>query len=109
MSRNAFEFFAYASALAAIVVVGVMTLSAPVAAAQSASVTYLDEAAFARDRDPILPPPSEWTGDILACDPSHNPPEWMTRFGGFCQQIAKPAKRSLIYTGEDLIFGFKGK
>lgn len=113
MSRRPFELLAYGSALAALVVVGIMTLSGPAAAQSPASVNRLDEAAFSywageRERPDILPPVEEWTGDVSACDADHNPPEWMTRFGGFCQQIAVPAKRSLLYTGANLIFGFKG-
>lgn len=131
-------FIAYVAAATAAFIVASMTLMAPPAAAQQpATVNRLDEQWFAywnsrrsaaaeaidaqvaddetvvilnddSERDRILPPVSDWNGDIRVCDAANNPPEGWTRFGGFCDQIKYPDRQSLLFQGTDAIFGFKG-
>lgn len=116
---------AYLAIVAAFVVTGMVVLAQPAAAAEAPN--WMDRQAFAywehqraqadevdalqvidqqAERRPILPPVHDWSGNIRACEPENNPPEWMTRFGGFCQQIAYPDRQSLIFQGEDAIFHF---
>ena len=119
---------AYLAIIAAFVVSGMVVFAQPAAAIDV--VTYIDQQAFAywehqraeaddvdavkvidasAERRPILPPVDEWDGSIRVCDPDHDPPDGWTRFGGFCQQIAYPDRQSLLFTGTDAIFGFKGR
>lgn len=123
MSMRGWFYAAYFTLLGCAIAVVVAITSSPAAAAEQPN--YIDRMAFAYwgERHPTaaeraiadqlparehrLPPPDEWYGDIRVCDADHNPPEWMTRFGGFCQQIAYPDRQSLMFTGTDAIFKFK--
>lgn len=125
-------FVAYVAAMTvAFAVASMIVVAPPVAAQDQATINRMDEQWFAYwqarrhpatsaievqvaddeivlpERDPILPPPSEWYGDIRICDADHNPPKGFTNFGGFCDQTEYPDRQSLLFTGTDAIFGFK--
>jgi hypothetical protein len=106
--KTTLAFFAVAAAFSLVAVAAL----APVPAA-AAEVTYIDQQAIAYWGDPAddfgdrrLDRRSTFTHINKFCEPDANPPEGWLRKNGFCFLTDQMAKGSLMYLGDDAVFGW---